>query len=160
MALEEVLNRDTPTCGMAAALPDFDEDPQTVALKYKTQLDQLNARITLLEDEHSVIEKVIHVKKEKNQKSNQYQSISRVLEESMNEIRTIAEQIEKLQSRLHHLNSICSKNEPLIGQLESDLGNLTSKSDVIEETLSTLKSRRDKVALIWKGINSTLRSNN
>jgi hypothetical protein len=56
--------------GMVSIAPDFDEDPESVASKYKSQLDQLNSRITLLENEKDSIEKVysIHLgKKSKNE---------------------------------------------------------------------------------------------
>jgi hypothetical protein len=73
-ALEEMLQNDTKEevlerkKGMATISPDFDEDPESVAARYKSQLDQLNSRITLLENEKDAIEKAIRVYLGKNPK--------------------------------------------------------------------------------------------
>jgi prefoldin subunit 5 len=72
------------------------------------------------------------------------------------EMKSIAEQIENLKKRLHHLNTICNMNEPQVGPLENDINTLSSKSELIQETLLSLYQRREKVSTIWKGLSNTL----
>jgi hypothetical protein len=61
LALEELIKNGSehrPKSGMVSVQFDFDEDPNVVAMKYKTQMDQLNSRIQLLQGEKEKIEKV------------------------------------------------------------------------------------------------------
>lgn len=66
LALEEILSNDKAMVlepnsnhtGMVGSLPDFDEEPINIAIKYKTQLDQLDSRIFLLRTERETVEKV------------------------------------------------------------------------------------------------------
>jgi prefoldin subunit 5 len=76
------------------------------------------------------------------------------------EMKSIAEQIETLKKRLHHLNTLCSVNEPQLGPLESEINSLGSKAELIQETLESLYQRREKVTVIWKGLSNTLNKMN
>jgi TolA-binding protein len=56
----------TAPSGMAFTLPDFDEDPETVIRRYKDQLERLNSRIELLQEESNTIENVRKRQQNKN----------------------------------------------------------------------------------------------
>jgi DNA repair exonuclease SbcCD ATPase subunit len=141
LALEEMLKN-----SIDSTATDFDQDPEMMAQKYKHQLDQLNSRIELLEGERNLIDK------EYKEKTSQIQSVTRILEESTNEMKSIASQIEQLEKRLFQLNSICAMNEPLVEKLESEISTLSGKSEMVHQTLDSLIQRRDKVSVIWNGL--------
>lgn len=86
----------------------------------------------------------------------QYNSVTKVLVESTAEMKAIAEQIDKLQIKLHQLDAIASANQPLVGELEMAMKTLGEKEDLISGTLLSLVKRREKVFTIWTGIHDTL----
>jgi peptidoglycan hydrolase CwlO-like protein len=82
------------------------------------------------------------------------------LENTTKEMRNIAEQIQKLQARMHELDSIFQKNGPQAKQLETEVKSLTEMEDQIARTLHPLKEKREKMFTIFKGVWSSLSSGN
>jgi chromosome segregation ATPase len=132
------------------ATTNFDEDPEDMLTKYKTQLNQLEARINLLQGEHDQMEL------ESKECAIKLEEVGTLLEQSTNEMTIIAEKIVKYQKRLLELNAIADKNEPLVEKLDRRIIECVERKNQVKETLDVLKQRRKKVYVIWNSINESL----
>lgn len=131
------------------ATTNFDEDPEEMLVKYKIQLNQLEARISLLQGEHDQMEF------ESKECTIKLEEVGALLENSTNEMKLIAAKIDKYQKRLIELNSIADKNEPLVEKFDRRIFECEERKTQLKQTLDVLKQRRKKVYVIWNSINAS-----
>ncbi len=135
-----------PAAGMASGIDlnlDYDEDAELLLHKYKEQQDRLDARIELLSLEKSNLEK------EEWDKNSKLDDAKKTFIEATGEMKDLAIKIESYRKRLHELDAIAKAKQPLIPQLEHDVGQLKSKGQLVQETLASLRLRREKVHKIY-----------
>ncbi|KAI8897485.1 hypothetical protein BC833DRAFT_621175 [Globomyces pollinis-pini] len=156
-ALEEILNQkqfqkedqvelSTGFNSLKINQPDFDEDPNALALKYKNQLDQLEKRVSLLSNESDTIKQNIDLKKIQLKKTVQ------LLTDTTTEMKEIADLMERQKIRLRQLDELANENQPLVPKLHQEIGGLEEKLELVGGTLQVLVKRRDKVSVVWNGL--------
>ncbi|KAJ3274245.1 Coiled-coil domain-containing protein 39 [Terramyces sp. JEL0728] len=167
LALEELLKNEELTTntrklsldepkGLALNQPDYDEDPTQLAHRYKQQLDQLNNRITILDDE------LLMIKKTKNAKSTELLEKSTAVANCTKEMKQLSQELERIQGRIIELNSIAEESQTLIPSLKSDVEELSDKESVVETTLESLKERKEKIKELefnLNGLSATVEDN-
>ncbi|KAH6565480.1 hypothetical protein BASA50_003669 [Batrachochytrium salamandrivorans] len=129
---------------------DFDQDPSDIALVYKTQYQQLDQRCRLIEEEASLL------KNERIEKQTLLETTKAMIISHTIKVQETEALIEENQAKLKELciNLLSSKERAI--QLDDALKSLTERELLATTAVNTISKRRDKVRIVFEGIQKSL----
>ncbi|KAI8919785.1 hypothetical protein BC831DRAFT_479987 [Entophlyctis helioformis] len=127
-------------------MPDFDQDPENLAAIYKSQHDQLEARCALLTEEHGSIMASLGAAQ------SQLQETASTLASSTQQVSELEALVSHYKAKLVDLHATIKSSREASVRLEESVMQLTTREAAAKSTLDVLTRRRDKVRLVYEGI--------
>ncbi|KAI8910341.1 hypothetical protein EDD86DRAFT_265941 [Gorgonomyces haynaldii] len=122
---------------------------QKTVSQYKQQYDQLVNRCAILKDE---------LESSKSESAAHLEQSTRIVRESTVEIKEIHQMILHYEKKMADLDTLVTEHQQSIKKNSVLVEELSSREHLIKETLSTLTKRKEKVKIIWSGIESNVKN--
>ncbi|KAL2918439.1 hypothetical protein HK105_201840 [Polyrhizophydium stewartii] len=117
---------------------------------YKTQYEQLKQRCALLEEESALL------RRERSYKQNQLDAARETLSKSTSELAEVEGLIAHYQNKLKELHATIATSREQAAKLGDIVAKLDERETLASTTLDALVRRRDKVKVVFEGIQRSL----
>nr|KAJ3420254.1 hypothetical protein HK105_005905 [Polyrhizophydium stewartii] len=121
-----------------------------LAIPYKTQYEQLKQRCALLEEESALL------RRERSYKQNQLDAARETLSKSTSELAEVEGLIAHYQNKLKELHATIATSREQAAKLGDIVAKLDERETLASTTLDALVRRRDKVKVVFEGIQRSL----
>ncbi|KAJ8322924.1 hypothetical protein QVD99_007394 [Batrachochytrium dendrobatidis] len=130
--------------------PDFDQDPAQMVSIYEAQYQQLQQRCVLLEEEFALLEKN-RTAKQASLESTREKIVSCTAESI--EVENLIDKYTKRSKELQSTLTSCNEN---VLKLDVEVKHLMEREALAMTTLDAIAKRRDKVKVVFEGIQRSL----